>query len=162
MYENIMHKLDFKGFKSAKYQDPESRRIAGTTAKFMNNLTRELIKSGNLAQAKQVMTKSVRELPEKIYSIEDTVNRIYTVNNLYAVKDVKMANEIATNTATFLEAELSYISSLDSGRQRSYERDFQLGMQVLQNLEKMADDNRQLALGTHLRKVLHNIQQQFV
>jgi hypothetical protein len=162
MYENIMHKLDFKGFRSAKYQDPESRRIAGTTAKFMNNLTVNLMKSGKLQEAKQVMTKSVRELPEKIYSIEDTVSRIYTVNNLYAVKDVKMANAIATSAATFLEAELSYIASLDSGRQRSYERDFQLGMQVLQNLEKMANDNRQLALGNHLRKVLHNIQLQFV
>ena len=127
----------------------------------MNNLTRELIKSGNLAQAKQVMTKSVRELPEKIYSIEDTVGKIFTVNNLYAVNDTKMANAISKNAAKFIDGELSYIASLDSGRKYAFERDVQLGMQVLQNLEKMADDNRQTTLSNYLRKVLNNIQLQF-
>jgi len=161
MFNNMMHKLDFRGFTSAKYQDPESRRIANTTAKFMNNLAVNLIDEGKVDKAKQLMNKSVKELPGKIYSIEDTLVKIYTVNNLYAVKENKSANAIARNAASFIGDELGYIASLDSRRKNQHGREIEIGVQVLASLEKMATDNREVELSIYLKQVLKNIETQF-
>ncbi|MFP5080911.1 DUF2723 domain-containing protein [Pedobacter sp. JCM 36344] len=161
MYDNMMQKLDFQGFKSAKYQDPESRRIAGMTAKYMNNLSVNLLEEGKPDKAKQLMNKAVKQLPYKIYSIEDTLIKVYTVNNLYAVKESKTANTLSRNTAAFIVDELSYIASLDSRRRNSYGREIQIGVQVLASLDKMATDNHQADLSIYLKQILEKIQTQF-
>ncbi|HEX8607987.1 MAG TPA: DUF2723 domain-containing protein, partial [Pedobacter sp.] len=161
MYNNIMHKLDFRGFKTSRYLDPESRRIAGTTAKYMNNLASNLLREGKMDKAKQLMTKAVNELPDKIYSIEDTLTKVYTINNLYAVDKDKSANLLAKNTASFIGKELSYIASLDQRRKNNYGREFQFGVQILARLEKMASDNKQAELSAYLKGVLDDIQSQF-
>jgi hypothetical protein len=161
MYNNVMQKLNFQGFKSANYQDPESRRIAGTTARYMNNLAVNLLKEGKTTEAKQLMTKAVNELPDKIYSIEDTVGKIYTVNNLYAVKEHKIANALARSTASFIGDELSYIASLDSRRKNSYGKEFQIGVQVLASLEKIAQENSEVDLSAYLKQVIEKIQIHF-
>jgi hypothetical protein len=161
MFANVMNKLDFRGFTSAKYQDPESRRIAGTTAKFMNNLAVNLLDEGKADKAKQLMTKSINELPGKIYSIEDTLIKVYTISNLYAVKENKSADKIARDAASFIGDELGYIASLDSRRKNLYGREIQIGVQVLASLEKMATDNKDLELSGYLKQVLENIKTQF-
>jgi hypothetical protein len=162
MYTNIMNKLDFKGFKTATYQDPESRRIAGTTAKYMNNLAVNLLAEGKPEQAKKLMIKAVNELPAKIYSLEDTVGKMYMVDNLYAVKENKAAIEISKSTASFIQDELIYIASLDSRRRETYGRVIQLGTEVLNRLEQMATINNQKELSDYIRNVLGNIQRSFV
>jgi hypothetical protein len=161
MFDNVMNKLDFRGFTSAKYQDPESRRIAGTTAKFMNNLAVNLLDEGKADKAKQLITKSINELPGKIYSIEDTLIKVYTISNLYAVKENKSADKIARDAASFIGDELGYIASLDSRRKNLYGREIQIGVQVLASLEKMATYNQELELSGYLKQVLKNIETQF-
>ncbi|MEJ7559075.1 MAG: DUF2723 domain-containing protein [Pedobacter sp.] len=161
MYDNLMRKFDLKGFKSSKYQDPESRRIASTTERFMNNLTVNLLREGKLDQAKQLMTKVVSELPEKIYSIEDTLTKVYTVDNLYAVNQNKSANQVSKYLASFIGKELSYIASLDLRRRNSYGKEIKIGVQVLARLEKMASDNQQAELSAYLRQVHQDLEDQF-
>jgi hypothetical protein len=161
LYDNMMHKLDFKGFKSAKYQDLESRRIASTTAKYMNNLTVNLLDEGKPEKARLLINKAVSELPDKIYSIEDTLTKVYTVNNLFAVRENKAANALARKTASFINDELTYIASLDSRRKNTYGREIQVGVDVIASLQKMAQDNKEADLSTYLKQVLENIQVQF-
>ena len=161
MYENMMHKLDFKGFKTAKYQDPESRRIAATTAKYMNNLAVNLLEKGQKEQAKQVMVKSIEEIPTKNYSIEDTITKVFTVQNLYAVNETAKANILAKETGSFIEKELTYIASLDNRRKNAYGSQIELGVQIISSLEKMAKDERQVALGNYFRNLLQTMQVKF-
>jgi hypothetical protein len=108
-----------------------------------------------------LMTKSIKELPGKIYSIEDTLIKVYTISNLYAVKENKSADKIARDAASFIGDELGYIASLDSRRKNLYGREIQIGVQVLASLEKMATDNQELELSGYLKQVLKNIETQF-
>jgi len=161
MYNNIMHKLDFRGFKSAAYQDPESRRIAGTSVKYINNLTVNLLGAGEKEKARKLMVKSITDIPTKNYSIEDTLTKVLTVQNLYAVKETSAANRLATETGSFIEKELAYLASLDTRRKNSYGREVELGVYVIASLEKMAREQKQIVLSNHFKNLLQNLQVKF-
>jgi hypothetical protein len=137
MYSNSMHKLDFSGFNKAKYLDPESRRIANDSWTFQNTLAGNLILEGKKAQAEQIMTKSITELPLKLYSIHDTLNRFETIRLLHNLNDHQHANLLAKQTTSFLDQELSYIASLSPQLQRASLGDIQVGMYVLNGLDEL-------------------------
>lgn len=162
MYSNMMNKFDFTGFRTAKYLDPESRRIASGTSKFINYLADNLITSGKQAQAKNLLVKAVDELPIKLYSIDDTLTRMYTVHNLYQVNETERANVITKQLNTFLDQELSYIASLDAKEWNYYGRDIQLGLSVLNNLERITAGSKQTALNKSIKETLQRIQNKFV
>lgn len=137
MYHNTMQKMNFKGFHTARYLDPETRRVANDTWVFQNALAGNLINEGKKAMAQQVMTKSVRELPLKLYSIHDTLNRLETISNLNHLNDRKTAGLLSRQTLSFLDAELGYIASLSPALQRASIGDIQLGMYVLSGLDEL-------------------------
>ncbi|MGY4383957.1 hypothetical protein ACVWYN_000983 [Pedobacter sp. UYP24] len=162
MYSNIMNKFDFSGFRSAKYLDPESRRIASGTYKFINNLAANLILSDKKIEAKNLLVKAVDQLPAKFYSIEDTLIRMYTVQNLYQVNETARANIITKQINTFLDQELIYIASLDPKEWNYYGRDIQLGLSILGNLDRITADRKQTDLNKSIKETLQRIHSKFV
>lgn len=162
MYSNIMNKFDFKGFLSAKYLDPESRRVASGTAKFINNLATNLIKENQPLKAKKLLLKGVNELPAKNYSIEDTLIKMYTINNLYLVNENERANLMAKEVTSFLDQELSYIATLPAKEWNFYGRDIQTGMAILENLDRISADHQQLELNKYIKETMLRMQSKFV
>ena len=151
MYSNTMHKLDFSGFNKAKYLDPESRRVATETWSFQNTLARNLISEGKKVQAQQIVTKSLRELPIKLYSIHDTLNRFETIGLLHNLNNHQDANLLTSQTASFLDHELNYIATLPRQRQLASIRDIQIGMYVLNGLAELTAKSNETELNQRIR-----------
>ncbi|NRF39424.1 DUF2723 domain-containing protein [Pedobacter foliorum] len=161
MYDNIMNRFDLKGFKTAKYMDPESRRVAQGTWSISNSLTTNLFMEGKTTQAHKLLTKSIKDIPLKNYSIDDTINRYQTIQNMYALSETKAANALTAETLEFLDKELTYISSLEPERYNSYTRDIQLGMYVLNNLHRISAGYKQTDLSDKIAKKFEELQAKF-
>ncbi|WP_214228103.1 DUF2723 domain-containing protein [Pedobacter sp. B4-66] len=161
MYDNMMNRFDLKGFKTAKYMDPESRRVAQGTWSISNSLTTNLFMEGKTTQAHKLLTKSIKDIPLKNYSIDDTINRYQTIQNMYALSETKAANALTAETLEFLDKELTYIASLEPERYNSYGRDIQLGMYVLNNLHKISAGYKQTELSDKIAKKFEELQAKF-
>ncbi len=161
MYDNLMHKFDLKGLTTAKYLDPESRRVAQGTWAISNTLTSNLIAEGKTAKAHSLLVKNIKEIPLKNYSIDDTITRYQTIQNMYTLKETKAANELTTATLDFLDKELTYIASLEPEKFNAYGRDIQLGMYVLTNLDRLAADYQQTALSQKIRAKFGALEKKF-
>ncbi|ATP55502.1 multidrug transporter [Pedobacter ginsengisoli] len=152
MYDNLMHKFDFKGFKTAKYMDPESRRVAQSSWTAYNSLTTNLVMEGKMDKARNILVKSVKDIPLKSYSIDDSINRFQTIQNMYALNEIKAANSLTNETFEFLNKELTYIASLEPERFNAYIRDIKLGMYVLSNLHRVTEGYKQTELSNKIGK----------
>jgi len=161
MYNNMMTRFDLNGFKTAKYMDPESRRVAQGTWSISNSLTTNLFLEGKTAQAHKLLTKSIKDIPLKNYSIDDTINRYQTIQNMYALSETKAANALTKETLEFLDQELTYIASLEPERYNSYGRDIQLGMYVLNNLHRVSAGYKQTELSDKIAKKFEELQAKF-
>jgi len=157
MYTNVMNKLDFTAFKRAGYLDPESRRIVNSTWQLNNILTNNLIAAGKSDEAKQIMHKSLRDLPLRNYSIVDTLNKLHTVQNLYVLNQIEEANNVANITSDFLTKELEYITTLTPSHQLAYRSDIQLGMYVLDEFERITAGFQQTELSQKIRGSLNQL-----
>lgn len=161
MYSNVMNKLDFSAFNKAEYLDPESRRIVNSTWQFNNTLTDNLITEGKIKEARHVIQKTMRELPLRNYSIVDTLNKLYTVKNLYTLNQTSKANYVTDTTLGFLTGELQYLASLAPHLQLAYRDDIQIGLYVLDEMERMTAGYRQKEINQKIRVVLNQIKNEF-
>ncbi|WP_316839950.1 DUF2723 domain-containing protein [Pedobacter gandavensis] len=161
MYDNVMRKMDYSGFKSTKYLDIESRRIGETTWTFHNNLATNLILAGKNAQALAVMKKSANELPLEIRSIQDTINRYNSIRLFYDLKDIKQASLMAKETLSFLDLELEYIASLEPEQQRRRLREIQIGLSILNGLDELTQANQQPELNKAIKSKFSNYESIF-
>ncbi|MDR6785191.1 MFS family permease [Pedobacter africanus] len=161
MYSNTMHKLDFSAFRKAGYLDPESRRVAHDSWAFQNTLATNLMREGKHDKARQILTKSLNELPLKLYSIQDTLNRLETINILYGLNDKTKAGQLSKQTFSFLDQELTYIASLEPRLQRASLNDIQLGMYVLGNLDELTSKGGTPDLNRQIKKRFKELEDTF-
>lgn len=159
MYSNVMNKLDFSAFNKAKYMDVESRRVVNSTWHLNNTLANNLITEGKTKEAKQVMGKSMKELPLRNYSIVDTLNKLNTVRNLYALNEIEEANMVTDATLNFLTEELQYIATLATKPQLAYRDEVQIGLYVLTELERITAGYRQKELNEKTGDILNRLPQ---
>lgn len=162
MYNNVMKKLDYTGFNKASYLDPESRRIAQATWVFNNTLTGNLIAEGKTAQAKQVIYKSIQELPLKNYDVQDTLSKLATVQLLYQLNDEQQANLLTGQMMSFLDQELAYIASLDPENQRRNLRSIQQGLYVLNGLDELTATAGQKQLNKVIKEKFSRFKNGFI
>jgi hypothetical protein len=155
------HKFKLDGFKSAKYIDPESRRILQGTWNYANTLSANLIRNKQTAMAKSVMKKSLQQLPITNSSIADTLGKIPTIENLYLLADHQQANQLTKNTASFLAQELNYILSLTTEEQRGLINEIRRGMYVLQSLDQLTSNFKQGELNKLIKDQLLTYQAKF-
>ncbi|EOR92945.1 membrane protein, putative [Arcticibacter svalbardensis MN12-7] len=146
MYANMMNKFDFTSLKKAGYLDPESRRVLNSTWGFANTLAENLIEKKEIAKAHDVMQKCIQELPSENSTIADTLNKINTIRNLYKCKDAGQANVLANQTFNFLDAELTYITSLQPEFQHASLQDIRIGLYVLDALDEITAEYKDEAL----------------
>lgn len=156
-YQNF----ELRGYKKAKYIDPESRRVLQGTWAYANTLSANLIRDNKLQQAKAVISKSVNELPLKNSSIMDTLNKVSLIQNLYVVNEGAQATRIVKETTQFLAQEFNYILSLRPEEQRAFIDDIRRGMYVLQSLEKITEDHQQINLNKALKQQLKDFETRF-
>lgn len=161
MYDHVVNNMDFSGFKKASYLDPQSRAFMNGTWAMNNTLSTNLIIEGKTAQANRVIRKSLKELPLRNYSIRDTVGRISTIQNLYALGHTKEANIITKDTSDYLSQELKYIESLEPRYQRAQMQNIRMGLYVLSNLQKLTADYNQKNLNLQIEGNLNRIASQF-
>jgi hypothetical protein len=161
MYHNMMHKFDYKGFQTAKYIDPESKRVAEGTWAIANILTTNLITEGKNSQAHDFLVKNVKELPLANASIDDTLSRTQTIQHLYALNEINKANKLTGDTLIFLDNELNYIASLAPEKLNSHARDLQIAFYVLNNLYKMTADYKQHHLSKKISTTLKELDAKF-
>ena len=162
MFHNMMNKFDFTGFKSAEYLDLESRRIARGTWRAVNDLSTNLILEGKPAMAQQIIAKSIKELPMKNYSIDDTITKCQTIQNLYLIKNVKTANVLVNETLDYVNQELIYIASLEPRRINAHVNDVQVGLFVLNNLAKITADSKQTELHRRVKETYESLKNNFI
>lgn len=157
MYTNVMNKMDYSGFKKASYLDPESRRIVNSTWNFNNTLASNLLLEGKPAQANHIMQKSLRDLPLKNYSVRDTLDRIYTIQNLYALNHLDEANRLTKETSDFLAQEYNYVATLTPEFQRAYLQNTRLSLYVLNGLDKITAGYHQKELNQLIKGLYHKM-----
>ncbi|RZL36435.1 MAG: hypothetical protein EOP00_29480 [Pedobacter sp.] len=156
-YQNF----EFAGYKTAKYLDPESRRVLQGTWSFANTLTTNLLKENQTAMAKKVVDKSLSELPLRNWSISDTVNKVSLIANLNQLKMNIKAIEISQKTAKYVAQEFDYILSLSPEQQMNFLDDIKRGMYVLQSLQEIADKSKQSSLNKLLNEKIIDYNSRF-
>ncbi|WP_316742154.1 DUF2723 domain-containing protein [Pedobacter antarcticus] len=152
LYKNMIEKLDFAGFKKSTYLDPESRRILNSTWELNNTLTANLIKEGKGKEAGLILNKGLDQLPLRNYNVSDTIYRMYTVQNLYALNRNKEAETLVRQTAGFLEQEFNYVYTLPPDFQRRYLQEIRFGLGILNGLEDISKGYKRDKLSTELRQ----------
>jgi len=162
MYTNVMKKFDLKGFRNAKYLDPESRRIARTTWNFNNTLAMNLIKEGKKTKARDVLVKSIHELPLKNYSIDDTISKLQTIEGLYLTGQTKMANNLVKSNLDYVAQEINYIASLDPVRYDAYGFELNRGFYALNNMYKITALHQQKELNAQIKNKIDLMQTSFM
>jgi hypothetical protein len=161
MYDHVVNKMDFSGFKKSAYLDPLTRNFMNGTWAMCNTLSTNLILEGKTQMADAVISKSLKELPLRNYSIRDTLSRIGTIQNLYALGHIKEANLLSKDTSDYLSQELRYIETLDPRYQQAHLQNIRLGLYVLGNLEKLSSGYRQEELNQMIRKNLNSLADKF-
>lgn len=161
MYENVMNKMDFSGFRRSAYLDPETRRIVNESWALNNTLTSNLLLEGKTGQAEQVLQKSMKELPLKNYTLNDTINRIYTAQNLYALHHFKEANLLVSKTTDYLTQEFNYVETLDPQYQREHLQNIRLGLYVLNGLNRLTANYQQKELNTLIKNNYNKLADKF-
>jgi hypothetical protein len=154
-------KFELAGFKSAKYLDPESRRILQGTWSYANTLSSNLIQNNQLQMAREVVKKSMAQLPLTNSSISDTLGKISLVQNLYLLKNEAQANRISHATSKYISQELDYILSLKPNEQRTLINDIKRGIYVLQSLNQLTENYNQPTLNKTLKDKIKTYETSF-
>ncbi len=155
-YQHYLNKFELKGFKTAKYLDPESRRVMQGTMSFANTLTRNLVQENKIQMAKNIMAKTLSAIPLQNSSISDTLNKVGLIQNLYQLGSLSSANQITTATTSFIAKEFDYILSLKPEQQRSLINEVQIGFFVLQQLDLATETYKQRGINKMLKEKLKN------
>ena len=161
-YEHYVNRFELGGFNTAKYLDPESRRVAQGTLSFANTLTRNLVQENKIEMAKAVMKKTLSAIPLQNSSLSDTLNKVALIQNLYLLGNLNHANKLTTATASFIEKEFDYILSLKTEQQKTLINDVQIGFFVLQNLDRFTENNHQKELNKVIKNKLKNYDTLFI
>jgi hypothetical protein len=161
MYHNVVDKMDYSAFHRASYLDPQTKAFVNNTWSGINTLASNLINEGKPAQATRVLQKCMRDLPLRNYSMIDTLNRMGTIQNLYALHHENEANQLTKDTSAYLLQELDYIATLDPEFQQAYLREIRLGLYVFGGLEKFSAQAQQKELNKVIKSNLLRLADQF-
>jgi len=157
MYDRVMNHMDFASLKKSAYLDPQIRTFITGTWALNNTLARNLMTEGKIQQASQVMKKSMKDIPLRNYTITDTLGRISTIQNLYALNNVKEAGKLTKDTTDFLVQEFNYIATLDPEYQRAHLQNIREGLTALKWMEQITagyrDDKLNKEIHTHFIKI---------
>jgi tetratricopeptide (TPR) repeat protein len=146
MYNNMMTKFKWGNIKNASYLDPESLRMCFTLINHFNILAENLYKEGRVEEARKALLKCLEVVPDRNYSLNFTIRKYYMADMLYKVEEPAKANELILNTTDYIEDQINYLTAIAENKENLNARDVQLGMYVIGEMVKLAEDNGQADL----------------
>lgn len=162
MYDNLMKKFEWDSFKKPTYLEPESRRITGMLWNTANTLAENLIAQGKISEANRVMQKALQKMPERNYTIQDTVNKLQAVMNLYKLDKISEANALSQNAADFLGKELNYYASLETYDRQQSSDDIRRIVAILEAFKTEATAKRQVRIVQGIEGIYKSVEGKLV
>ncbi|MEJ7780915.1 MAG: DUF2723 domain-containing protein [Daejeonella sp.] len=162
MYTNMMTKFKWGNMKNASYLDPESLRMSFTIINHFNILAENLYKKGRVEEARKALLKCIAVVPDQNYSLNFTIRKYYMADLLYKVKEPGKANELISNTASYIEDQLNYLSAIAQTKENLNEREVQLGVYVMGEMVKLTAQNGQNELSRKLQARYSAIDSKFI
>jgi len=81
---------------------------------------------------------------------------------LYKVKEPGKANELISNTATYVEDQLNYLSAIAKTKENLNAREIQLGLFVMGEMIKLTQQNGQIELNKKLQARYSSMDSKFM
>ncbi len=81
---------------------------------------------------------------------------------LYKVKEPGKANELVSNTASYIEDQLNYLSAIAKTKENLNDREVQLGMYVMGEMVKLTQQNGQNELSKKLQARYSSMDSKFI
>ncbi len=161
MYNNIMNKFAWGNIKNASYLDPESTRMISIIQKTFNSLATSLYAQGKKEEARKVLLKSLEVVPDENYTLYSVIQRSATAGMLYNLSETAKANKLIEQTADYINLELSYMADIYQSKENLSRNEIQLGLYVLNELIKTAEENKQSAVANNVSNKLKALQAKF-
>lgn len=162
MYNNMMTKFKWGNMKNATYLDPESVRMSFTLVNHFNILAENLYKAGRYDEAKKALIKCLEVVPDRNHSLNFTIRKFYMTDLLYKLNETKRANDLAINTADYIEDQLNYLAAIAQTKENLNTREIQLGVYVMTELSKLSSKNGQMALNKQLESKIKSLESRFI
>src|SRR5690554_187796 len=161
MYNNTMNKFVWGNIKNENYLDPESYGMLNLIMNNFNSLSNALVEEGKMDQAKEVMKRSLEVVPDKIYSIRETLQKQSMAESLYKVGDIENANRVVTNTTDYLEQNLNYFFNIAESKPNLEMNNMQLGMYILHAMDQLTADYQQTKENERIKKIFEEFEQRY-
>jgi len=161
MYDNVMNKYVWGNLKNEKYLDPESYGMLNLVMNNFNSLSDALVAEGKMDQAKAVMGRSLEVVPDKIYSMRETLQKQVMAESLYKVGDIENANRIVTNTTDYLEQNLNYFFTIAETKPNLEMNNMQLGMYILHAMDQVTAEYKQTKENERIKKIFAEFENRY-
>lgn len=151
LYNNLMNKFKWGNVRTANYLDTQSADDISIFTNLFNTTITGLLKDGRKEDAKKVADRYFQSMPDKFYGMRSTMGAYFMAENLYALNDVKRANELIEKSAAYIKKELDYLADVsDSKKKFIGGQNVQLGMSFLNQMANTAEKNKQTKLSKEL------------
>lgn len=161
MYDNTMNKFVWGNLKTEKYLDPESYGMLNLIMNNFNSLSNALVAEGKMAEAKEVMKRSLEVVPDKIYAMRETLQKQSMAESLYKVGDIENANRIVTNTTDYLEQNLNYFFTIAETKPNLEMNNMQLGMYILHAMDQLTAQYQQTKENERIKKIFADFEKRY-
>lgn len=162
IYDHVMNKYEWGNIHNSPYVDPESYRMISL---ILNNIyaapAEVLINEGRTEEAKKLLLNGLENMPERIYRIMDAYGYSFFVDNLYAVGETQMANELVERNVKYLEEQLRYYAAIAETKPNLEMQNIQYCMFTLNRFADRTRAHGQEELSKRVTEVFNRYEAQF-
>jgi hypothetical protein len=162
LYNNLMNKFKWGNVKNASYLDTQSADDVSIFTNLFNTAMSGLLKEGRKEDAKKVADRYFEVMPDRFYGMRSTMGAYFMSENLYAIGDVKRANQLIEKTAVFIKKELDYLADVSESKKKfTGGQNVQLGMSFLNQMANIAAKYKQTKLSKDLTDQFNYLEGRF-
>jgi hypothetical protein len=162
LYNNLMNKFKWGNVKTANYLDTQSADDISIFTNLFNTAMSGLLKEGKIEDAKKVADRYFQVMPDRFYGMRSTMGAYFMSENLYAIGDVKRANQLIEKSAVYIKKELDYLADISESKNKFMGgQNVQLGMSFLNQMANIAEKNKQTKLSKELTDEFNYLEGRF-
>ena len=162
LYQNLHDKFEWGNLKETAYVDPESRRQLSNFTNMFNSGIGGLIVEGKPEKAKALLRKYFEVMPEGIQSMYTAAGKTMLAENLYALRDNKMAATLIRQAADYVEREMIYVADVSTSKNSFVGgQDVQLAFSIWNQMIQAARENGDAALAQELDQRYKGLESRF-
>lgn len=162
LYNNLMNKFKWGNVKTANYLDTQSADDISIFTNLFNTAMSGLLKEGKIEDAKKVADRYFQVMPDRFYGMRSTMGAYFMSENLYAIGDVKRANQLIEKSAVYIKKELDYLADISESKNKfTGGQNVQLGMSFLNQMANIAEKNKQTKLSKELTDEFNYLEGRF-